>query len=334
MSSSSKFEVVITDSDFPDTQMEQDALGKIGATVRKLQTYREEDVIREAKDADVILADYAPINRNVIGNLRKARAVVEYGVGYDNIDVKAATEKGILVCHIPDFMTSEVAEHSLALILALHRRITWADSFVKSGGWSKYGPLSWEKLMPLTNMEGKVAGIVGFGRIGRQVAERLKAFGVSVMAYDPYVNAETASKLGVRLVDLSTLFREADIVSVNALLSKETFHLIGESQIRSMKKSAMLVNTSRGKIIDQVHLLEALRSKSIAAAGLDVLETEPPSDSAFLELDNVVLTPHIAGTSEKSVHNLRVLAVEEARRALTGEAPRHPVNPEVLAKKA
>jgi D-3-phosphoglycerate dehydrogenase / 2-oxoglutarate reductase len=330
--SSTKFRVVITDSDFSDSDLEEDMLSKIGASLEKFQTYDENEVIKFAQDADVILCDYAPVNRKVLSSLRKLRAVIEYGVGYDNIDVKAATEHGVLVCNIPDFMDTEVAEHTLALILALTRKITKADAFVKGGSWTKYGSLSWQKLMPISHLDGKVAGVIGFGRIGRQVAERLSAFKLKILAFDPYVNKEVADKMGVRLTDINTLMKESDIVSVNALLSKETFHLISEKEIRLMKPTAVIVNTARGKIIDQKYLADALRERRIAGAGLDVEEGEPPDpDAPLLKLDNVILTPHIAGVSEKAMHNLRVYSTEEAIRILREEKPKHPVNPEVLS---
>lgn len=330
-SSSAKFEVVITDSDFADFDLEKEMFAKVGAIVKKFQTYDENEVINIAQNADVILCDYAPINMTVLSSLKKLRAVIEYGVGYDNIDVRAATDHGVIVCNIPDFMDTEVAEHTLALLLAITRRITIGDEFVRRGDWSKYGSLSWRQLGPINHLEGKVAGLVGFGRIGRQVAERLLAFKVKVIAYDPYVDREVARRLGVQLTDLDALMKESDIISVNALLSKETFHLISEKQIKLMKPTAILVNTARGKIIDQPYLVDALQNRRILGAGLDVQELEPPDpNGTLLKLDNVVLTPHIAGTSEKAMRNLRIFSTEEAIRILEGNRPRHPINPEVI----
>lgn len=329
-----QFEVVIADSEWPDGNLEQEILGKIGATVKKFQVYDVNEICKVTRTAHAILCTYdASISRKVISNLENASVIVVSAVGYDNIDIKAATEKGIVVCNVPDYMTFEVAEHTMALILALIRRLTVADRFVRTGGWSKHGPLSWTRLVPLSHLDGVVAGIVGFGRIGRQVAERLQAFRVRVIAYDPYVQKDVAATRGVELVDLDTLMKESDIISVNTLLSEKTFHLIGDKELRLMKQTAVIVNTSRGKVIDQSALTQVLIGKKIAGAGLDVLEREPPdTDDPLLKLENVIFTPHIASTSEKSYRALRRMGAEEAGRVLMGQQPRHPVNPEVLAK--
>jgi D-3-phosphoglycerate dehydrogenase len=321
-----KYEVVITDSAFADGNLEQEILSRVGANVKKYQTYDQNEVGKITKTADAILCDGAPISRTIISNLENARVIVEYGVGYDNVDVKAAHEKGITVCNVPDFMTYEVAEHTMALILSLTRRVTWADNFTKAGRWNEYGAWSWTKLMPITHLDGKTAGIVGFGRIGRQVAERLRAFRMKILAYDPYVTPNAATKVGVDLVDLPILMRQSDIISVNCLLSKETFHLIGKRELDLMKETALIVNTARGRVIDQVALVKALKSKRIAGAGLDVLEKEPcEPDDPVLSLENVIITPHVAAVSDKATLALRRLASEEVARVLRGERPKHPV---------
>lgn len=324
----SKFEVVITDSDHPDSKLEQEILGNIGAKVIKFQTYDEEEILKITRTAHAILCEFAPIRKRVISNLERARVIVVCGIGYDNVDVQAATEKGILVCNVPDYMTFEVADHTMALILAMARRITWADNLAKSGNWKRYGAWAWSELMPIMHLDGRVAGIVGFGRIGRQVAERLQAFHLKVLAYDPFVPKDVASKMNVELVDLPTLLRESDIISVNALLSDQTYHLIGRDQLRLMKESSFIVNTGRGKIIDQQALVEALREGRIGGAALDVLEKEPPDeDDPILKLDNVMITPHLGGNSDKAVAELRRLGTEEVARVLSGQPPRHPVAP-------
>jgi D-3-phosphoglycerate dehydrogenase len=327
------FEVVITDSEFPNIDLEQRILGRVGAKIRKFQLYDPAEVKEVVRTADGILVDYAQITREVISNLDRARAIVLYGTGLDNVDLKAATEKEILVCNVPDFMTYEVAHHSVALTLALVRRIPWADDFVKSGGWAKEGRLASSKMMPLGYIDGNVAGIIGLGRIGRQVAEIMKTLRADVIAFDPYVPHKEASKLGIEMVGLQTLMKRSDFISINAALTDRTHHLVGEKEIRLMKPTAMIVNTSRGKIIDQKALSKALRSRAIAGAGLDVLEEEPPgSDDQLLKLDNVILSPHIGGASEKSLYNLRKLAAEELARILRGEPPKHLANPKALKK--
>lgn len=332
MTNSSKYEVVITDSDFEDGSVEQSILNKI-AVVKKYQTFDTEEIKRVTKNADGILTELAPLPREVISELNKTKVIVTYGIGYDNVDVKAATEKGILVCNTPDFMTYEVSEHTLALILSLVRRIPLSDRLMRGGEWNRQGSMIWTKVMPLSYMDGKKAGVVGLGRIGKQVASFLQAFHTKVIAYDPYVSKESASQLGVELVDLHTLMSESDIISVNTLLTSETFHLIGAREISLMKETAIIVNTSRGKVIDQKALVDALISKKIRAAGLDVFEKEPVDyHDPLLSLGNVILTPHMAGTSEKSINAWRILAAEEVLRVLGGQAPKHPINQEILKR--
>jgi len=333
---SSRFEVVIANSEFPDGDLEQEILGKIGATVKKFQAHDVNELLRITRSAHGILCTYeAPFTKEVISNLENASVIVVSAVGYDNIDVKAATEKGVVVCNVPDYMTFEVAEHTVALILALIRRIPLADRFVRAGEWSTYGSLSWTRLRPLSHLDGRVAGIVGFGRIGKQVAERLQAFRMRLIAYDPYLSKDDATARGVEPVSLHTLMKESDVIAVNALLSKETYHLIGDQELRLMKQTAIIVNTSRGKIIDQSALVQALVEKRIAGAGLDVQEREPPDpNDPLLKLENVIFTPHVGSTSEKSYSEMRRMAAEEVSRVLLGQRPRHPINPEVLAKAA
>ena len=331
--SEQKFDVVITDSIFLDASVENDILGKIGANVRKYQSYDPAELKEITRSADGILTAVSPLKKEVISNLEKARAIVCYGVGYDNVDMKAATEKGILVCNVPDYLTYEVAEHAMALILSLVRKIPWADKFTRTAEWKKNGIRSWNNFRPLSYLDGKVAGVVGYGRIGRQVADMLQAFHVTVIAHDPYVPKEVAAKKGVELVDLPTLMRKSDVISVNALLSDETFHLIDAEELGMMKETAILVNTARGKIVNNEALAKVLKDKKIAGAALDVMEIEPADPgSPLLTLDNIVITPHIAGMSEKASLNSRRLASEEMVRILSGEPPRNPLNKEVLKK--
>lgn len=333
MSVETKFDVVIADSIFLDANVEQEILGKVGAKIRKYQMYDPVELKELTKSTDGIIASVAPIKRDVISNLEHARGIVCYGVGYDNVDVKAATEKGILVCNVPDFMTYEVAEHTMALILASVRKIPWADRYARTEAWKRNGIRSWNNFRPLSYLDGRVVGIVGFGRIGRQVAELCQAFHMKVIAFDPYVPSEIARKMSVDLVDLPTLMKNSDIVSVNAFLSDETFHLIDEDELVLMKPSAIIVNTSRGKIINNEALARFLSEKKIAGAALDVLEQEPADPSSpLMKLDNIIITPHIAGMSEKASLNSRRLASEEMARILTGAPPRNPINKEVLKK--
>jgi D-3-phosphoglycerate dehydrogenase len=254
--------------------------------------------------------------------------IVEYGIGYDNIDVQAATAKGIVVCNIPDFMTSEVADHSVALILALARKLHRIGPSTRAGEWN------WRKFKPMNSLDGKTAGIVGFGSIGRQVAERLRVFRMQLIAYDPYIPRDTMERLGAKSATLEELLKASDVVSIHVPLTKETRGIIGPKQLALMKSSAILVNASRGAVVDQNALFDTLRRGRIAAAGLDVLEKEPPdSTDPLLALENVIVTPHIAWYSEESTSKIKECAALEAERILAHQAPKHPVNPQVLAER-
>ncbi|MFQ5763147.1 MAG: C-terminal binding protein [Candidatus Bathyarchaeia archaeon] len=337
MAQKRKFKVVITDCVSNLTlsaNIEQRILSKVGAVVEKYQygLPRDEARVREiVRHADVVLSDTGPITRSVISNMARARGIVSYGAGYDHIDVKTATERGIVVCSVPDYLTYEVADHTLALILALNRKILRGDRIVRTSRWT--GWHSWMELKPIQSMDGMTAGIIGFGTIGRQVAERLKAFKLKLLTYDPYVNSEEARRLRVKAVDLQTLLQRSDIITLHVPLTEETRHLISKRELQLMKREAVLINTSRGKVVDLSALREALTKRRIGGAGLDVLETFPlHPDDQLLKLDNVIFTPHMAWYSEASARRTQKLAAEEAARILRGESVRHPVNLECLKR--
>jgi len=321
-----KFKVVITDSDYGSHEIEEEVLSSIGADLVKFQCKTEDDIIRCCSDADGLLNQYAPITRRVIENLQRARIIVRYGVGVDNIDIKAATERGIFVANVIYDIT-DVADHTLSLILSLSRKIIWADRNVKENGWD------WKSVQPISRLKDKTVGIIGFGRIGRKVAQRLKGFEVKILSYDPYVPEEIFKEYGVEKVDFETLIKESDIITVHTPLTDETRHMIGEKELRSMKHDAILINVSRGGIIDEKALYKALKERWISGAGLDVLEVEPPSkDNPLLRLDNVIITPHMAWYSNKSLDEIRRKAAEEVARALSGQIPMNLVNRDVLKK--
>jgi D-3-phosphoglycerate dehydrogenase len=321
------FFVAITDSPFESADKEQAILGRIGAGVQKFSCSDESEIIEAARNAHAILCDASPITRTVISTLPRLVGVVEYGIGYDNIDVDAATENGVVVCNVPDFMTSEVADHAVALILALARKLGRISPSTRAGEWS------WKKFRPINSLDGKTVGIIGFGNIGRQVADRMRIFGTQIIAYDPYISHETMEKLGARSTTLDDLLKTSDIVSIHAPLTRETRQLIGKRELALMKDSVILVNTSRGSVINQEALIASLRNGKIAAAGLDVVAREPPNrDDPILTLENVIITPHIAWYSEQSSSRLQENAALEVERILTGKPPEHPVNPQVLSK--
>jgi D-3-phosphoglycerate dehydrogenase len=330
--SSKKFKVVITEcpSIRGEPDFERETLGEIGADVILLRTTDESKILKATRDADVVLCDAAQITEKIIHNFEKVRGIVEYGIGYDNIDVDAATAGGICVCNIPDYCISEVADHALSLILSLTRKIPWISQLTKEGRWEEV-KRDFDSFRPLPNLELQTAGVIGFGKIGRNVVKRLRSFGLKILVYDPYVPESQITREGAESTELESLLRRSDIVTLHTPLTKGTYHLIGEREINLMKKTAMLVNTSRGPVIDQEALYQALKDCRIALAGLDVLEEEPPRpDDRLLELSNVLITPHIAYFSERSDRVIREYAVEEVTRILEGRRPKNLVNPEVL----
>jgi D-3-phosphoglycerate dehydrogenase len=320
--------VAITDSPFENADKEQTILERIGAEVRRFHCTNESKVIEAARNAHVIMCDTSPVTRKVIETLPELVGVVEYGIGYDNIDVNAATENGVLVCNVPDFMTSEVADHTVALILALTRKLNRMSRSTRRGEWN------WREFRPISALDGKTIGIIGFGRIGRQVAERMRSFGTQVIAYDPYVTRETMEKLGARPCELDGLLENSDIVSIHTPLTQQTRQLIGKRELAKLKCTAVLVYTSRGSVIDQEALVEALSNGRIGAAGLDVLAREPPTGTEpILKLENVIVTPHAGWYSEESSSRLQENAALEAERLLTGKMPNHPVNKDALLRR-
>ena len=257
--------------------------------------------------------------------LKNLKVVVRTGVGYDVIDVPAATDLGVVVVNIPDLWIREVANHALALLLAWNRKLIVLNNEVKSGIWQTRVP------GPVTgSLHGETVGIVGLGNIGSAFAKRVAALETHVIACDPYVDDARFAALGVERVSLDTLAARADYVSVHTLLNAETHHLINEAFLRRMKPTACLINTSRGPVVDEQALVRALQEKWIAGAALDVRESEPPAtDSPLARMDNVILTPHAAYFSSPAVARVPQRCGEEVARMLTGQRPLHVVNPEV-----
>lgn len=304
-----------------DMRIVEETLAPIGARLVPVDPRTEDDLIAACRDADALMVSSSKITRRVIEALERAKVIVRTGVGYDVIDLPAATERGIAVCNIPDYCTEEVANHALALLLAVNRRLMQLDAVIRSGGW-RGGPVG-----AVGPLYGQTAGIIGYGRIGRAMAARCRALGMRVIAADPYTGPPDD---GDRIVPLDELLAEADFVSVHCLLNEETYHLIDEAALRRMKPSAILVNTARGPIVDQEALARALREGWIAGAGVDVLEQEPPAgELALRSLPNVVLTPHVAFYSDLSDPRLRRRATEEVVAALSGRRPPGILNPEV-----
>jgi D-3-phosphoglycerate dehydrogenase len=317
--------VVATDPHHSDFRAELEELSAIGAEFRAAQCKTENDVAAACRDADGILVTFSPIGRRALAAMPRCRVIVRTGVGYDTIDIAAATERGVMVANVPDYCISEVADHALALILCLWRKVVELDAQVRAQGWTGM-------LRPVGRLEGQVLGIIGLGRIGRAVATRTWGFGLRRIAYDPYVSADVFSTLGVESVSLDVLTRSADIITLHTPLSQETRGLIRTEILRQMKPNAILVNTSRGGVVATDDLVQALREGWISGAGLDVFETEPlPQDHPLRNLPSVLLTPHAAWYSADSEQELRRRSARTVVKALQGEVPSALLNPEVLA---
>ncbi|MGK9170710.1 C-terminal binding protein [Inquilinus limosus] len=319
--------VVISDYDFGDLEVERNILEPAGIRVVGLQAKSEEELIPEARDCHAVINQYARVGAATIAAMERCKVIARYGVGVDIVDVEAATARNILVTNVRDYCTEEVADHAMALLLALVRKLPQYDRACRAGTWH------WKSGRPIHRMHGRVMGIVSFGRIGRAIAARAKAFGLRILAYDPYVDDAVLAAHGVERADRDTVIAQADYLMMQVPMTAETRHFLGEAELDRMKRGAIIVNTGRGPTIDNAALARALKSGHIAAAGLDDLEEEPakqrawdPSGNPLTELDNVLMTPHSAYYSEESIRMAREVAAQEVLRVLTGKRPHNPVN--------
>ncbi len=318
------YQVVITDCDHGSIEEEKEIFVRMGAELILAQVRGEEELIRVCKEADGLINQYALLSRKVLENLPKCKVVARYGVGVDSVDLKAATDLGIIVANVPDYCIEEVASHTVALLLTLTRKTGFYDRKIKSGQWDfRLG-------VPIFRLYGKTLGLIGSGKIGLGVARMISPFGVKVIAYDPFLKENPE---GIQLKDFETVLSESDFISIHCPLNETTRHLIGEKEFKMMKKKPFLINTSRGPIIDEEALIRALQQGLLAGAGLDVLEQEPPSSShPLLTMDNVILSPHVGFYSEESIRELKRRTAENVSSVLTGKWPPSVVNQEVRGK--
>ncbi len=287
-------------------------------------TISKEELLNVIEDFDaIIVRSRTKVTREVIEASNKLKIIARAGVGVDNVDVQAATERGVMVINAPESTSITVAEHTMGLILALSRKIAIADSSVKQGKWEK------SKFMGI-ELNGKTLGVIGMGRIGSQVVTRSKAFGMDTIVYDPYITEKSASELGVTVVDLDTLIKTSDVMTIHVPLTSETKHLISGEQFEMMKENAFIVNCARGGIINEEDLYNALSTNKIRGAGLDVYENEPPKDNPLLGLDNVVLTPHIAASTSEAQRDAAIIVANEIKKVFEGQSPRNVINMPVL----
>jgi D-3-phosphoglycerate dehydrogenase len=311
--------VLLTDRAWPDDTVEREVVEAAGfafvsGPAEPAPAGVIEDLVREHRPA-AILTCWAPVSAAAIGASTRLRVVARMGVGLDNIDVAAATDHGVLVTNVPDYCVAEVSDHAVGMILAWTRGIVTFDRAVHAGRWDPVAAR-------LRRLGALTCGIVGFGRIGRETARKLGAFGTGVLVTDPHPPADCGP---VEFVDLDTLLGASDVVVLHAPLTPETRGLIGAAQLARMRPGGLLVNVSRGGLVDTAAVVDALASGNLGGAALDVLDTEPDVPAGLLAREGAVITPHVAFSSDLALLDLRRSAAEEVVRVLTGEPARHPV---------
>ena len=321
------FKVVITDSPFPSPEPFFEALRAVDAEVILAEDPKDRAALTAlCAEADAVIVTYAQIDAELIAGMKKNRLLARTGVAVNNIDLPAATAKGIFVTNVVTAQVPDVANHAIALLLTVAKKIVLLNNLVKQGTWS-LAPAD-----PVYKLDGRVLGLAGFGNIPKAVARRAKGFDLKIMAYDPYVPAEVMAEHGVAKADFEDLLRNSDYLSIHLPLNDETRNLFGEAEFRAMKNTAFIINTARGGVIDEPALVRALEDRQIAGAGLDVLSSEfPGKDHPLFKFDNVVITPHSAYLSVECVRDLQRSAALEAVRVLKGEKPLSVVNRELLS---
>ena len=313
----SKFKIAITDCDHDSFEIEKNVLSKVGLSMEILQCKTESDLIEKCQGVHAVMNQYAPFTENVLSKLPNLRLIVRYGVGVNNIDLKAASKYGVQVCNIPDYGMNEVADHAMALTLALTRKIPFMSNLVKSGTWD------YQKSIPIFRHRVQTVGVIGLGRIGAAYAKRVQAFGFEILGCE-----QEGKKLPnfVKSVSFEELIQKSDIISIHCP-SEGNIDLISKKELKMMKKTAYLINVSRGGIINEKDLNEALANKEIAGAGLDVASIEPIDiDSALLKHESLLITPHMAWYSEAAAAELKRKVAEETIRMATGVDVHYPVN--------
>ncbi|HEV2397438.1 MAG TPA: C-terminal binding protein [Candidatus Sulfotelmatobacter sp.] len=316
--------VAVSDSVFPNLDPARDVLSQIGAELQMATSSTPDAIMHVAREADALMVTYANVNGEMIQQMQRCRIISRFGIGVDNVDIPAATTASIIVTRVPDYCIDEVSDHTMALLLALVRRIPFANSHVHEGRWEM------SAVVPISRLRESILGLFGFGRISRLVASKAKAFGMRVISHDPLVSPEIMNRAGVGCVEFSELLRLSDHISIHAPLRPETNRLFNEDVFRKMKPTAHLINTARGPIVDVPALARALDAGHLAGAALDVMPQEPPYASPLFGRPNVILTPHMSFYSVESLIDLQCKAAQEVVRVFTGNVPLNAVNPEVL----
>ena len=313
--------IAVTDSVFPTLDPAKAALARLNPTYRMSKSVNADDIVAVAKDADAVLVTYAKLTREVLSQFTRCKAIGRFGLGVDNIDLPTAKEKGIAVNYVPDYCIREVSDHAMALLLSLIRKVPLSNKLVQSGRWEM------PAVVPIRRIEGTVLGLIGFGHIPRLVAPKAQAFGIKVVAHDPFAKPDVFKAANVESVDLDTLFKTSDYISVHAPLLPATRGMMNAAAFAKMKKGAYVVNTARGPLIDEPALIAALDSGQIGGAGLDVVATEPlAKDSPLLGRDNVIISPHTAFYSIEALNELQTKCAADVARVLSGEKAVYPIS--------
>lgn len=318
--------IAVADSPFPNLNPAGEVLLELDFELVMADEPTQEGILKVASQADALMVTYGKITADVIAGLKKCKVIGRFGLGVDNIDIDAATKAGIAVVYVPDYCVDEVSDHAMAMLLDLARKTSFSNQLVQSGRWEM------PAVTPLSRLRGRTLGLAGFGQIPRAVAPKAQAFGLNVIASDPFVDKDVAAALDVELVDFETLLETSDYVSIHVPMMPETEKLFGADAFAQMKPNALLVNTARGPLVDTDALAKALDAGQLAGAALDVLPVEPPpADSPLMGRDNVIFSPHTAFYSVEALDELQAKAARGVVDVLKGRTPVYPVNPEVLS---
>lgn len=315
-------EIVVSDSKVIDLESGQAAFAEVDATLRTTESRTPTALAEDAAGADALIVDAGTeVTEEVLRSLDSLQVVGRSGIGVDNVDVETANDLGITVVNVPEYCLDEVSAHALAMLLSCARKLPQLDAAVENGEWD------WASARPIRRLKGQTVGIVGFGKIGRSFAAKLRGLGVDVLVYDPYVSATDLAGFEVTRVDFDRLLAASDFVSVHTPLTDETRGMFDAAAFEAMRDHAILVNTARGPVVDEDALVTALEAGELGGAGLDVRDPEPPEDDPLLAFENVVLSPHAGFYSEEARRELTRTVSEDVARVLRGEQPQNPVEP-------
>ena len=312
--------VAVVDSVFPTLDPARKALSRVNAVIKMAEEPTPEKILQVAADADGVLATYGQVTAEIIEGLNNCKVIGRFGIGIDNIDIAAAAKKGITVTYAPVYCLDEVSDHAMALLLSVARKIPYANKLVSEGRWDM------PAVVPIGRLRGKTIGLIGLGNIPKRIAGKAQAFGMKVIAFDPYCPDEAFQKLSVNKVEFDDLLNQSDFISVHAPLTAETENMFNMNAFKKMKNTAFLINTARGPLVNTNDLATALDNSELAGAGLDVLPTEPPGTNApIVGRDDVVLTPHTGFYSEEALLDLQTTVASDVAAVLAGEEPKYPV---------